>query len=231
MKRTPKAAAARPETKARAGVRQVREGILDAAERLFAERGFFGASVRDITSAADVGIAAVNYHFNSKEELFRDVVLRRASVLNEGRVARLAVLTSSRGSQVARLSAIVTAYLEPLLEHGAADPGYRAYFALIAQVSNSTLPALVLLADHFNAVADRFVGEIARVYPDAPRAAVLQAYDYMVGATLYAFSGNRRLESLARGTLRHPLYESNGQMLVAYIAGGVARMLTGAAER
>jgi AcrR family transcriptional regulator len=228
MKRSQKAVADQPQSKTRAGVRQVRDRILDAAERLFAERGFFGASVRDITRAAEVGIAAVNYHFNSKEELFREVVVRRATVLNEARTAQLAELSSARGSQVARVSAIVTAYVQPLLTHGATDPGYRAYFALMAQATSSTLPALALLADHFNAAAARFVSEMAQVYPDAPRATVLQAYDYMVGGTLYAFSGNKRLESLARGTLRQPLYESRGQLLVAYLAGGVARMLAGA---
>jgi AcrR family transcriptional regulator len=230
MKRSTKAAPAQLEPKPRADTRQVRDRILDAAESLFAERGFYGASVRDITSAAEVGIAAVNYYFNSKEELFRDVVMRRASVLNEARLRLLGELPASRSSQVARISAIVTAYIAPFLAEGARDPGYRAYFALLAQVSSSTLPALALLAEHFNAVADRFVAAIAAVYPDAPHHACLQAYDYMMGSTLYAFSGNKRLESLARGTARPQLYETEGKELVAYMAGGVARMLAAAAE-
>ena len=54
-----------------------RERILDAAERLFAERGYDGASLRAITGQARVNLAAVNYHFRSKRALMRAVFARR----------------------------------------------------------------------------------------------------------------------------------------------------------
>ncbi|MFM2417763.1 MAG: hypothetical protein RL385_2486 [Pseudomonadota bacterium] len=230
MPRRTERAGPKPVRSTRADAPLVRDRLLDSAERLFAERGFHGASVRDITSAAEVGLAAINYHFNTKEELFRDVVLRRASVLNEGRLALLADVNLARGSQVQRVSAIATAYITPLLQYGAQDPGFRAYFGLMAQVSNTALPVLALLADHFNGVADRFVEALQKVYEDVPLQAVQHAYDCMVGSTLYAFSGNRRLESLARGTFHTGAYESEGKPLVAYIAGGLARMLSAAHE-
>ena len=66
---------------------RVRQRILDVAEAQFAERGFFGASVREVTEAAGVRLAAVNYHFETKEELFRSVLLRRAEELGAERLA------------------------------------------------------------------------------------------------------------------------------------------------
>jgi AcrR family transcriptional regulator len=60
-----------------------RERILDAAERLFAECGFAGTSIRDITEAAAVNLSAVNYHFQSKENLYAEVFARRVALLRE----------------------------------------------------------------------------------------------------------------------------------------------------
>ena len=60
-----------------------RERLLDAAERLFAERGFAGTSVREITDAAGANLGAVNYHFRSKENLYAEVFARRVALLRD----------------------------------------------------------------------------------------------------------------------------------------------------
>src|SRR5678809_546336 len=63
--------------------------ILDAAERLFVEHGFEATSLRSLTSAAGVNLAAVNYHFGSKEELFQAVLTRRLDPMNQERIELL----------------------------------------------------------------------------------------------------------------------------------------------
>src|SRR5215208_2869630 len=63
--------------------------ILDAAESLFMEHGFEATSLRQLTSAAAVNLAAVNYHFGSKEELFQAVLTRRLDPMNQERFALL----------------------------------------------------------------------------------------------------------------------------------------------
>ena len=60
-----------------------RERILDAAERFFAERGYAGASVREITDAAGANLGAINYYFRSKENLYAEIFARRASRFRE----------------------------------------------------------------------------------------------------------------------------------------------------
>src|SRR3981081_4013505 len=60
--------------------------ILDAAELLFMEHGFEATSLRQLTSAAGVNLAAVNYHFGSKEELFQAVLTRRLDPMNQERI-------------------------------------------------------------------------------------------------------------------------------------------------
>ena len=65
------------------------ERILDAAERLFADHGFEGTSIRDIVDSAKVNLAAIHYHFRSKEALLEAVLTRRISLVNGARLERL----------------------------------------------------------------------------------------------------------------------------------------------
>jgi AcrR family transcriptional regulator len=69
-----------------------RERILGVAEALFARHGFDGASLRQVTAAAKVNLAAVNYHFGSKESLIEEVFRRRLDELNRQRLASLAAV-------------------------------------------------------------------------------------------------------------------------------------------
>ena len=71
------------------------ERILDAAEQLFAEKGFSETSLRLITSKAGVNLAAVNYHFGSKDALFQAVLVRRVEPLNQQCIAELEALEAS----------------------------------------------------------------------------------------------------------------------------------------
>jgi len=97
-----------------------RERLLDAAERLFAARGFSATSVRDITAAAECNVAAVNYHFGSKENLYREMFRRRLTAMREQRIAgiRAAVQkTGKRSSLESILRAFTASFLEPHLDH------------------------------------------------------------------------------------------------------------------
>src|ERR1700735_4839102 len=93
----------RPDTKTR---------ILDAAEKLFGEKGFDGTSLRDITAEADVNLAAVNYHFQSKESLIEAVIMRAAGPIND---KRLAMLEASGPDPT--IENILEAFVAPILEY------------------------------------------------------------------------------------------------------------------
>lgn len=66
-----------------------RDRILEAAERMFADKGLDGSSVRDITTAANVNLASVNYHFGSKTGLIEAVFSRHLGPMNAARLALL----------------------------------------------------------------------------------------------------------------------------------------------
>ena len=69
------------------GAAATKERILDTAEALFMEHGFEATGLRSMTAAAGVNLAAVNYHFGTKEELFESVLTRRLDPMNQERVA------------------------------------------------------------------------------------------------------------------------------------------------
>lgn len=92
-----------------------RERILDAAERLFAERGFLETSVRDITAEAGVNLAAINYHFGSKDALYGEVIVRRLRVLRARRLDAIrGALSPGRGRP--KLEDLLRAFGEAVLE-------------------------------------------------------------------------------------------------------------------
>ena len=89
--------------------------ILDSAEALFERHCFVGASMRQVTAAAKVNLAAVNYHFGSKENLINEVFRRRLDVLNSERLRALAGVESNPGHC---LEDVLAAFVEPALARG-----------------------------------------------------------------------------------------------------------------
>ncbi len=125
----------RPDTKQR---------LLDAAERLFARQGFHNTPLRDITAEAGANVAAVNYHFGSKEGMIEAVLARRLEPLNAERRARIeAVRAAARERDAApEVAEVVRAFVEPtfrLLEQG---PGGRDFAVLVGRVLAEPDPRL-----------------------------------------------------------------------------------------
>src|SRR3981081_1481862 len=90
--------------------------ILDAAELLFMEHGFGATSLRQITAAAGVNLAAVNYHFGSKEELFQAVLTRRLDPMNQERIALLTRFEGESAPRALTCERILAAMFIPALK-------------------------------------------------------------------------------------------------------------------
>src|SRR5271163_99426 len=107
--------------------RPTKDKIMDAAEKLFARRGFHGTSVRDITGAAGVDLSLVNYHFGNKKELLSAVIERRGRVLNEERLRRLVDERLRAAPAPPSTEAVVDAFFDPILDLLAhAGPGWHS---------------------------------------------------------------------------------------------------------
>ncbi|WP_213770581.1 TetR/AcrR family transcriptional regulator [Bradyrhizobium sp. dw_78] len=93
---------------------QTRTAILNAAERLYADRGFGDVTLRDIVAAADVNLAAVNYHFGSKDELIAELFVTRSIATNRARLNELKAAEEAGGGR-ADIDAVLRALVGPTL--------------------------------------------------------------------------------------------------------------------
>jgi AcrR family transcriptional regulator len=98
--------------------KEIHEKILAAAEASFAQHGYDGASLRQITQAANVNLAAVNYHFGDKQSLYCEVITRRFRPINEGRLARLRDAEQVAGGAPVPLAVIIDLLVRPVFELG-----------------------------------------------------------------------------------------------------------------
>jgi AcrR family transcriptional regulator len=198
-----------------------KERILDAAEGLFARHGFYGVSVRDITEAAQVDVALVNYHFGSKRELFASVFQRRAELLNPERLARLEEVRRAALPGVPTLEEIVNSFTYPLLERSArGGPGWKSYFALIAQVNNSPEWGPVLMTQYFDPLVERFIAALREALPDCPLREIYWGYQFLTGALTITFAETGRIDKLSGGLCKSSDLDSVHERLPPYVAAG-----------
>ena len=212
----------------KAGPEATRQRILDAAELLFAERGFHSVSVRDITAAAGVDVALINYHFGSKQLLFESVFMRRAEVLNEERMRRLEAVVQRASPRAPRVEDIIDAFTHPLLDRSErGGPGWKAYFALIAQVNNSTEFGGLMMTRYFDPVVHAFIAALRRAFPDCDDRELYWSYQFLSGALTLTFAETGRIDNLSQGVCRSSDLDAVHQRLVPYVAAGF-RALCGA---
>ena len=162
-----------------------KERILHAAEDLFAQHGFAGTSLRQVTSRADVNIAAVNYHFGSKENLVHEVFKHRMDEMSEKRLASLAAAVEK---DPADLEAILLAFIQPALaltldRHGA------SFVRVLARAYAEKNDGLRdFLSENYGQVLREFAKAIARCLPDLSKEELYWRMDFVAGALTYAMA-------------------------------------------
>lgn len=172
-----------------------RERILDVAERLFMAHGYDGTSMRQITGEAGVNLAAVNYHFGSKESLIQEVFRRRLDWLNEERMRVLDRLEAEAGGQPVKPSLIVDAFFGTLLRLAEDDArGGMTFLRLLGRTLTEPSEFIrAFLAHEYKVVMDRFKEALFRALPDVPKAEIVWRFHFMLGATSYAIAGTDAL--------------------------------------
>ena len=158
-----------------------KEQIINVAERLFAERGFAGTTLRNVISEADVNLAAVHYHFGSKEELFRAVVKRFARPIVEQELALLKQLQA--GGQVPSIDAILTALFKPCLEFLAQDKEFLlVHTQFMGRCWTEPEPLKSIVEGEFSASIEAFLDVLQRALPDRSRSQLAWKFDLVIAA-------------------------------------------------
>ncbi len=159
-----------------------RERILDAAEALFIEHGYAGTSLRAITSAAEVNLAAAHYHFGSKFDLLAAVFHRRVQPVERARQAALDALEQNGKPFTVR--DVVRAFLSPM--YGAeADDLLDVLPDLIGRIyAEPEALTKPLLEGEFANVAARYQGALAKALPDVSPGELRWRFHFMIGAMI-----------------------------------------------
>ena len=163
-----------------------RQRIMGAAEALFAERGFAAASLRQVTAAAKVNLAAVNYHFGSKNNLIEEVFRRRLDELSHRRLERLAELAKS---DTLSLEGLLDAFITPALELSLDREGGSVFMRVLARAfaeHNSNLRTF--LSKNYGHVLKDFAAAFARLLPQLDKEELYWRLDIAVGALTYAMA-------------------------------------------
>ena len=172
-----------------------RQRILDAAERLFMAHGYEGTSMRQITGEASVNLAAVNYHFGSKESLMQEVFRRRLDWLNEERMRVLDAYEKEAQGQALKPSQIVDGFFGTLLRM--ADDEARGGMTFLRLLGRTlTEPSEFIrtfLAHEYQPVMERYKEALFRALPEVPKAEIVWRFHFMLGATSYAIAGTDAL--------------------------------------
>lgn len=172
-----------------------RERILDAAEYLFMEHGFEATSMRMITGAAEVNLAAVNYHFGSKDQLIQEVFRRRLTWLNQERLRLLDELEVQAAGKPIKPSLIVDAFFGTLIRMAEDEAlGGKTFMRLIGRTMTDPSGFIrAFFAEEYAGVVDRYKQALFKALPDVPKAEIVWRFHFMLGATSYAIAGTDAL--------------------------------------
>ena len=199
-----------------------RTRILDAAEALFMEHGFEATSLRAITAAAGVNLAAVNYHFGSKETLIEEAFRRRLTWLNEERLRTLDALEAAAGQAPVKPRLILEAFFGVALRMAAdVDGGGRNFMRMLSRIyAEPSEFVRNFLAEEYAAVVARFKAALCKALPDVPREEILWRFHFMVGALSYALSGADALH-IVNGAPLDDNPEALSARLMSFLIGGL----------
>ena len=159
-----------------------KEKLLDAAERLFADGGFHRTSLREITAAAGVNLASVNYHFGSKDQLIQAIFTRRLGPINEARLAALDQLESHLDSGPAPLEKLVESFVGPALRLCHQWDQAGSISRLLGNVMNQPDTRLKQqFVDQFRVVIHRYSTALSRALPELSSEEIHWRFLFMAG--------------------------------------------------
>jgi AcrR family transcriptional regulator len=163
-----------------------RARLLEAAEALYAERGYDAVPVREVTRRARANLAAVGYHFGSKERLFIAALTARARPLNARRVSELDSLQA--GGRTPALRAVLDAFSRTLVEGAVSGTpqGARLHRLVSRAFAESDVVARHLFREEMMPVALRFLGAVCEACPGLPRAQAGLGLALFAGSVLHA---------------------------------------------
>jgi AcrR family transcriptional regulator len=178
---------------------QTRSAILTAAERLYAERGFGEVTLRDIVAEANVNLAAVNYHFGSKDELIAELFVTRSLALNRERLSELKAAEDKGGGR-APIEAVLRALVGPTLRGCLGPANQRSTAArFMIQVSIESVPPIRRIRNREIDHLRTFIAAMRRSLPDQSDVELYWGLHFALAMAQQTVRDSERLTKLSEG--------------------------------
>ena len=198
---------------------KTKERILDSAERLFAKKGLKHTSVRDITSEANAHLAAVNYHFRSKDGLLKEVVQRRIVPLNRERLRLLERASRRYGKESVPIETTLHALLAPAIKLYFEKPHFLKVAGQIVSDPDDQVYKIFLL--HFQDVFSGFKEVFTASLPHMEQEEIMWRIHFLMGAMIHTWTNHSGLEHLSGGVCSLRDEEETLNRLIAFCAAGL----------
>ena len=197
--------------------------ILDAAEKLFVEHGFEATSLRSLTSAAGVNLAAVNYHFGSKEELFQAVLTRRLDPMNQERIELLERVERESSGRPPSCEKILFAMLIPALRLARDEKrGGKNFLRLVGRAYADPAPFIRhFLSAQYAVMIGRYKEAFLKALPHLSRQELTWRLHFVMGALSYTLAGTDALKLFAEATSTSDNDELLLQRLAPFLVAGL----------
>ena len=199
-----------------------KSAVLNAAERLFADRGFERTSLRIITAAAKANLGAVNYHFKSKDALILAVLRRRMRPLNAERLELLRKFEQEAGGRPVPVRKILEALFRPAIQALTTPSKGGGYFLKLISLALAEPGAylLPLIREEFGATAERFHAALRRALPRASEEDIYWKLHFAIGAFVHTVAQTRVLTLSSKGLCKIDCVEETLGRIISFCAGG-----------
>src|SRR6185436_7708477 len=200
-----------------------REALLDAAEKLFSEHGIQASSLRMITQQAGANLAAVHYHFGSKEGLVRAVFSRRLRPLAEERF-RLLEASDLAGKEA--IEQVIDAFVSPLIRRmSESSDGAQEFAQLMGRAfTEPSEEVRSMLIEEFKPTADRFIGALRQLLPHLGDKELMWRFHFLAGGMGHTVSCRKMVARFSEG-----LCESGPDEMLRYLVTFMASGLRASA--
>ncbi|MDG1731908.1 MAG: TetR family transcriptional regulator [Thalassotalea sp.] len=196
--------------------------ILNAAELLFADKGFTGTSLREITSIAEVNLAAVNYHFGSKKELIKALMKRYLDELTPSLVKSLEEILES--TEEKNLEDVFSAFVDPLLSlNELRENGTSNFLQLLGHSYTDSQGFLRwFITTNYPGIIDNFTAAVHKVYPELSSEEIFWRLHFTMGTAVFTMSSTEALIDIASNDFGLTLDVADViKRIIPYVAAGV----------
>ena len=195
------------------------EQILDAAEFLFSQNGFFGVTLREVAQRVGIHTTLMHYYFKDKRALYEAVFERRAGVSSGRRMVALEEYEAAAGDRPT-VEGALHAFLDTDLDlYREGGETWMNYAAFCARVSN-TPEGAELMDRYFDPVVLKLVEILKRALPQYSDEDIFWGYHFVTGALMNTLARTGRIDKLSGGVCHSDDFEAVKQRMARFMAAG-----------